>query len=200
MGNTELLMWKKRVSKLNMTKQEKCEDLKKNKVAHKQLKELKKKKCVRLSSFMTSSKEKELMHRDPSSYYKYLIEKGKQSSDALIRKKLRKERRRKEKCAEKKESSKTNKVVKKTPVKKVTKKTPVKKVTKKTPVKKVTKKTPVKKVTKKTPTKKVTTKTPCVKILKGSQKGATNELVIHVSTTLMKTLDVKSGDKLFMKK
>jgi len=191
MGNTELREWKRRVSKLNMTKQEKHDDLKKNKVAYKQLKDLKKKKCMRLSSFMTSSKEKELMHRDPSSYYKYLIEKGKQSSDALIRKKMRKERRRKEKCAEKKESSKSKKVVKKTPVKKVTKKTPVKKVTKKTPVKKV-----VKKVTKKTPVKKA----PCVKVLKGTQKGSTNELVIHVSTKLMKTLNVKSGDKLFMKK
>jgi len=217
MKNAELHQWKRKVSDLNLTKKEKCEDLKKNRIAYRQLKDLKKKKCVKLSSFMSSASEKDLQHKDPASYYKYLIEKGKQSSDRLLRHKIRKEKERKARCDEKKASKPAkpvkpvkkpdNKPVKpvKKPDNKVTKK-PGNKVTTVTTVTKVTKVTKPCKVTKPTkkPGNKVTkvtkVKTPCVKVVKGCQKGSTNKLTIHVSTKLMKTLDVKCGDKLFIKK
>ena len=220
MKNAELHQWKRKVSDLNLTKKEKCEDLKKNRIAYRQLKDLKKKKCVKLSSFMSSASEKDLQHKDPASYYKYLIEKGKQSSDRLLRHKIRKEKERKARCDEKKASKPAkpvkpvkkpdNKPVKpvKKPGNKVTKVTtkPGNKVTTVTTVTKVTKVTKPCKVTKPTkkPGNKVTkvtkVKTPCVKVVKGCQKGSTNKLTIHVSTKLMKTLDVKCGDKLFIKK
>ena len=197
MKNAELHQWKRKVSDLNLTKKEKCEDLKKNRIAYRQLKDLKKKKCVKLSSFMSSASEKDLQHKDPASYYKYLIEKGKQSSDRLLRHKIRKEKERKARCDEKK-ASKPAKPVKpvKKPGNKVTTVTTVTKVTKVTKPCKVTKPTkkPGNKVTKVTKV-----KTPCVKVVKGCQKGSTNKLTIHVSTKLMKTLDVKCGDKLFIK-
>ena len=217
MKNAELHQWKRKVSDLNLTKKEKCEDLKKNRIAYRQLKDLKKKKCVKLSSFMSSASEKNLQHKDPDSYYKYLVEKGKQSSDRLLRHKIRKEKERKARCDEKKASKSVkpvkkpdNKPVKpvKKPDNKVTKvtKKPGNKVTTVTTVTKVTKVTKPCKVTKPTkkPGNKVTkvtkVKTPCVKVVKGCQKGSTNKLTIHVSTKLMKTLDVKCGDKLFIKK
>ena len=192
MKNAELHQWKKKVSALNLTKKEKSEDLKKHRIAYRQHKDLKKKKCVKLSSFMSSASEKDLKHKDPASYYKYLIEKGKQSSDRLLRHKIRKEKERKARCDEKKASKPDKKPVK--PVKKPDNK-PVKPVKK--PDNKVTKvtKKPGNKVTKVTKV-----KTPCVKVVKGCQKGSTNELTIHVSTKLMKTLGVKCGDKLFIKK
>ena len=213
MKNAELHQWKKKVSALNLTKKEKSEDLKKHRIAYRQHKDLKKKKCVKLSSFMSSASEKDLKHKDPASYYKYLVEKGKQSSDRLLRHKIRKEKERKARCDEKK-ASKPVKPVKPVnkpgnkPGNKVTKvtKKPGNKVTTVTTVTKVTKVTKPCKVTKPTkkPGNKVTkvtkVKTPCVKVVKGCQKGSTNKLTIHVSTKLMKTLDVKCGDKLFIKK